>query len=739
MESLRRRGFGPAGACRLRCSVTTAVALAIFACGFAAGPAFASSAKSLQARVAALVASPAGKAAKDEWGRAVGAGATKRLIKTVSVHYRRVLTPFQQELLAVGELAVAPATTGLLSSLKAERRIGPKQARTLVELLRSIDSNPAVRLLNAKGRQLKRDTGALAANLATLQNPPPAGSASAQGEGPLTLFMSGVEQAGASTTVQRYAARMRELLSGRGGVRLVKGLPPFAVASLIPVDQIFAFSLPGARASGLFGPGSAEGKPPWPEATSYITMGLAAATYALKELREKIVDRLVRTLGTHPYFVGDLPQQLAVELNALIRNTIGWRVVGAGLVGIEVGNVIAAPIAGFFAGQHLVDEAAKVIGKFWPTALAVTPAQATVDPGQAQEYSVDAIDQAGRNVGPPVYGFKLEISAGGACSVASCKAETPGLYLVTARNGDAEGTAQLRVKVDLRIEPMTFPTAAVEEEFQQQLTATGAGPGQLHWSVLSAPPATGGWHITDTGLLSGVPAEAGTSTIRVEVRDDDGNSATQEFTLTVAGPPEITTTELDPDIPGAYNSQALQVTGGVGSFSWSIVSGSLPPGVGLGASTGVISGAPTFGSAAERAALLHPFPFEVALEDKYGNKDTQELILEVEPPPCSGSPCVVASGFGQVTLAWNSCGCAYFPNGPYVYDAAVYVDGAFVTFERFWDATTIGPGEKNWSTSGHAGSSNFKPGQVVSYILYRYRSSPEERVSLGSSNSVVVR
>jgi hypothetical protein len=721
---------------RLRCAVTTAVALTAFASGLVASPA-SGLPRTLQARIGALATSPAGRAAQAEWDRGVRAGDIGKLTKSVAVHYHRVTTPFQQELLAAGQLATAPATRELLSSLKSQRRLHPVQARALVELLRAIDENPAVDLLNAQGRRLGRDTGALARELSARRTHVPlADAVSPRGAGLLAAFMNGVEQAGASTAAERYATKMSGLLSGRGGVRLLKGLPPFAIASLIPADRLFAFATPGARASGVpGGPAKDDAKSPFPEATSYITMGLAAATYALDKLRSQIVTALV----THPYFVGNLPQQLVTELNILIRNTVGWRLVGAGLVGVQAGNVIAGPIAGFFTGQRLVDEAAKVIGKFWPTALAVAPAQATVDPGQAQEYSVDAIDQAGRNVGPPIFGFRLEISSGGACAGSSCTADTPGSYLVTARNGEAEGTARLRVKVNLQIEPMTLPDAAVGEEFQQQLVATGAGPGTLHWSVLSGPPAAGGWRITDAGLLSGVPEEAGASTIRVEVRDDAGNSATQEFSLTVVGPPEISTTALDSAIPGVYDSQVLQLSGGLGPYTWSIASGSLPPGVTLGESTGAISGAPSFGSAAERAALLHPFVFEVAVEDKYGARDNQELTLTVEPPPCSGSPCAVASRFGQVTLAWSSCGCAYFPSGPYAYDAAVYVDGAFVAFERFWDATTIGTGERNWLTQGFAGGANFKPGQVVSYILYRYRSSPEERVSLGSSNSVVVK
>ena len=42
----------------------------------------------------------------------------------------------------------------------------------------------------------------------------------------------------------------------------------------------------------------------------------------------------------------------------------------------------------------------------------------------------------------------------------------------------------------------------------------------------------------------------------------------------------------------AYSDQ-LTVTGGTSPFTWSVSGGSLPPGVTLGASTGLLSGTPT--------------------------------------------------------------------------------------------------------------------------------------------------
>src|SRR5262249_28755576 len=64
--------------------------------------------------------------------------------------------------------------------------------------------------------------------------------------------------------------------------------------------------------------------------------------------------------------------------------------------------------------------------------------------------------------------------------------------------------------------------------------------------------------------------------------------------LTVASSPlTITTTTLPAATVGAAYTTTLTATGGTPPYSWSIASGTLPAGLTLAASTGVISGTPT--------------------------------------------------------------------------------------------------------------------------------------------------
>jgi hypothetical protein len=68
--------------------------------------------------------------------------------------------------------------------------------------------------------------------------------------------------------------------------------------------------------------------------------------------------------------------------------------------------------------------------------------------------------------------------------------------------------------------------------------------------------------------------------------------------VTVMAPPVVTTTSLPGATAGASYNAALQETGGLPPFTWSVSSGALPPGLGL-ADDGTISGKPTAGGSSK--------------------------------------------------------------------------------------------------------------------------------------------
>ncbi len=103
-------------------------------------------------------------------------------------------------------------------------------------------------------------------------------------------------------------------------------------------------------------------------------------------------------------------------------------------------------------------------------------------------------------------------------------------------------------------------------------------------------------------------------------------------------------------------SDALAVTGGTGPFTWAVSGGSLPAGLTLNASTGVLSGTPT-------AAGLYTFTVKVT--DSFGLTATQSLNLAVAVGPlvinATASASTVAQGgtLGYTVTITNTAASAY--------------------------------------------------------------------------------
>jgi len=128
--------------------------------------------------------------------------------------------------------------------------------------------------------------------------------------------------------------------------------------------------------------------------------------------------------------------------------------------------------------------------------------------------------------------------------------------------------------------------------YSQTLAATG---GQLPYTwTLTGGSLPAGLGLSTGGVVSGTPtAVGGPTTFEAQVRDNLGGTARRWFSISIVTGPSITTSSPLPDgVVGVSYSQQLTVSGGVGPYTWSKVSGDFP--VGLSISTaGVISGMPT--------------------------------------------------------------------------------------------------------------------------------------------------
>jgi hypothetical protein len=150
----------------------------------------------------------------------------------------------------------------------------------------------------------------------------------------------------------------------------------------------------------------------------------------------------------------------------------------------------------------------------------------------------------------------------------------------------------------LAITTTSLPNGSVGTTYSQPLAATG-GTSPYTWRLISgALPA--GLSLSSSGVISGTPTAAGTATFTVKVTDSTTptpQSASQPLSTTVNGASggalTITTTSLPAGVLSVAYTSTVAVSGGIPPYSWSVTSGSLPAGLTLNTSTGVISGTPT--------------------------------------------------------------------------------------------------------------------------------------------------
>ena len=142
--------------------------------------------------------------------------------------------------------------------------------------------------------------------------------------------------------------------------------------------------------------------------------------------------------------------------------------------------------------------------------------------------------------------------------------------------------------------PSTLPGAEVGVSYTATMVASPVTPPST-WTITSGALPGGLTLNASTGVISGTPTTAGSYTFFVEVADATSppSSPQQGFIITVTQTPItfLTTTLPDATEDTSY-SQKVNVTGGTSPYTWSIVSGSLPDGLTLKTTTGVISGTP---------------------------------------------------------------------------------------------------------------------------------------------------
>lgn len=198
-------------------------------------------------------------------------------------------------------------------------------------------------------------------------------------------------------------------------------------------------------------------------------------------------------------------------------------------------------------------------------------------------------------------------------------------FTVRCRDTGANGGSQddLALSIVIAAAPtftLNYGHGTVGKSYSGTVTASG-GHAPLSYSHVAGtlPPGLG--LSSSTGSLTGTPTSNATYSFTIRVRDALGNIFDRAGSIVVAAAVSSIGDYADGKVGVGYNSD-LTPTGGWGPHSFSLVAGSLPPGLALTASTGTISGTPT---------TANTYNFTVRCTDSEGTFGNRAFSVVIAP------------------------------------------------------------------------------------------------------------
>lgn len=167
------------------------------------------------------------------------------------------------------------------------------------------------------------------------------------------------------------------------------------------------------------------------------------------------------------------------------------------------------------------------------------------------------------------------------------------------------------------------------------------------WSASSGSLPAGLDLDTSTGIISGTPVSETQASITLSLVDANELTGTQTHTFDIAPEPTVSPTSISVsgEAGSAITPTSITATGFTAPYSWEVTSGTLPDGLSLDSSTGVISGAPS----AEGSAAV-----SITVTDADGRTGTQVQNYVIAAPPS-----IVVVNYGSGEAATTSGGWSY--------------------------------------------------------------------------------
>ena len=380
------------------------------------------------------------------------------------------------------------------------------------------------------------------------------------------------------------------------------------------------FSAPTSGASGTFAGGAttataltnASGVATAPAFTANGTSGSFGVTASAPRVGAPATFSLTNLTVNTPVTVSLTPS--SVSLLPSQNQTFTAKVSGTSNTGVTwslsplVGSITAAGLytapASITSSQTITVKATSVadptksvtaiVSLNPPVTISVTPTSSALIASKTQQFSATVGGSSNTAVTWTLSPAAGSISATGLYTAPATISAAQTVTVKATSSADATKSASATVTLSLSPPSITtvspIPGTLTGAVYSQTLAASGTTP--ITWAVTGGILPSGLSLGSTTGILSGTPTAAGVFTPTITATNAIGSNSRQ-LSLTVNTALEITAVGLPSGQTAVPYSGKILASGGAPPYAWFMVSGTLPAGLVLEASTGTITGTPT--------------------------------------------------------------------------------------------------------------------------------------------------